>query len=258
MTGRTRGNFSSEDIDKIAAAVARTLQSKFDAIEQKIDDLTSSCVTKPELEKTKANVRVGRYLTDELEQYTRRENVRIHNMRDTGDVPLLDAVVTLFNDIINFVNPEDAEGNPIEASDTNPGDAAEDATVGNQISASDISICHRVGKPSAGSKPRQVIVRFVSRQTVFKLFKFKKNLKNMGGLKEGLYKDVFVTDDLTQLRLKLRSVLKDAEGISNVYSRDGTLHCTKDKKQYAVSSPDDLHAIGIDVDLEKLGLGALE
>ncbi|WAR01334.1 hypothetical protein MAR_007892 [Mya arenaria] len=109
------------------------------------------------------------------------------------------------------------------------------------------------GKTNGAGKPRQIIVRFVSRQSVHLVFRNKKNLALMEK-----YKNIFITDDLTQLRMKLKSVLKETVGVSRFHSRDGNLRCQKDGKQYTVATPDDLHVLGIEVDLKRLGLEALE
>ncbi|WAR08910.1 hypothetical protein MAR_018868 [Mya arenaria] len=41
-------------------------------------------------------------------------------------------------------------------------------------------------------------------------------------------------------------------GVSRIHSRDGNLHCQKDGKQYTIATPDDLHVLGIEVDLKRL------
>ena len=48
-----------------------------------------------------------------------------------------------------------------------------------QLKEDDIDVCHRVGAPNP-SKPRQVIVRFLRRQTKDRLFVQKKHLKPQG------------------------------------------------------------------------------
>ncbi|WAR17083.1 hypothetical protein MAR_031677, partial [Mya arenaria] len=76
---------------------------------------------------------------------------------------------------------------------------SEDGTPSPFLIESDISTCHRVGgKTNGAGKPRQIIVRFVSRQSVHLVFRNKKNLALMEK-----YKNIFITDDLTQLRMEL-------------------------------------------------------
>jgi hypothetical protein len=58
--------------------------------------------------------------------------------------------------------------------------------------------------------------------------------------------------------MKTKSVLKDTFGVSNVYSLDGVLFCTMGKQQFSVISPDDVHALGINIDLKELGQDSLE
>ena len=77
-------NKPRKEVEEIAQAVSDILHDKFEALEEKIDNLEgtlSNCISKQEFEKTKCIVRVQRYQMDNLEQYTRRENIHIHNFK---------------------------------------------------------------------------------------------------------------------------------------------------------------------------------
>lgn len=189
-------------------------------------------VDKQSFEKAKSNILTSKFDNDKLEQYTRRENIRIGNFATPDGDDLMASVLVLLNDIF------------LEESKDNPPC---------KLSAADISVVHRIGKkPADGSTDkRQIIVRFISRQHVMKVYQYKKNLKSMATYKD---KGVYITDDITQLRLKLKNFLKQQEGITKVYTIDGNIHCEKDQKHYVVSSPDDLFFLDIDVDLDVLGL----
>ena len=54
-----------------------------------------------------------------------------------------------------------------------------------------------------------------------------------------------MTDDFTQFRLKLKSVVKNIEGVSRVYTRDGSIHCDKGGSHHVISSPADLFNSGL-------------
>jgi len=45
------------------------------------------------------------------------------------------------------------------------------------------------------------------------------------------------------------TVVKDVHGTSNVYSKDGTIYCSKDNKHLMINNSDVLFALGVDVDL---------
>lgn len=215
--------------DKIAVSVAKLLipmMSK--SVKLAVDSVT---VNKPQFEKAKANIRLVKYETDKLEQYTRRENIRIHNLaHDPTKGTLTDTVLEMLNEMLchNFEN-----GTPPRLEDK------------------DISVCHYAGKKPQidDSKPRQILVRFVSRKSVYLVFKYKKNLGEMAK-----YKNIFISDDLTLLRMKLKGIVKSTPGVTKVHSVDGNIHCDKDNKHFVISTPDDLFDIGVDVDLEQLGL----
>lgn len=48
---------------------------------------------------------------------------------------------------------------------------------GVEMTTRDISACHRLGPARRGTRPRNIICRFVSRQLRYALFQNKKNLK---------------------------------------------------------------------------------
>ena len=68
--------------------------------------------------------------------------------------------------------------------------------------------------------------------------------------------NVYITDDLTQLRLKLKSMVKNIEGVTKVFTRDGNIHC--DGSHFVISSADDLCDLWVDeISYEELGLSNL-
>lgn len=93
-----------------------------------------------------------KYDIDRMEQYSRRETIRVAGMEEQGDETddMLRAKLVKIGD---------------------------DCEVKFQSEA--ISVCHRVGrkKEGAGAKPRDVLCRFVSRATKIAMMSNKKNLK---------------------------------------------------------------------------------
>lgn len=225
------------DNDKIAYNVAKILIPFLGKTVR--SSVESYSVQKPDFEKAKANIRVNKYETDRLEQYTRRENIRIHNLPVVDGKSLLSNVVDTLNDMFSY----GAEGDPPF-----------------RVEERDISTCHRINRKQeltgddddAGANRKQTIVRFVSRRVVANVYKYKKNLKEMVKYNSD---NVYITDDLTQQRLKLKAVVKDIDGVSKVFTKDGNIHCDKGGSHFIITSPDDLFNLGVDsINYEELGL----
>ena len=70
---------------------------------------------------------------DRLEQYSRRSNLRFHGIDETDNDDTTAKVMAIANDVMKVTPP---------------------------IGIGDIVTSHRLGKPSAGGRPRPVIVRF--------------------------------------------------------------------------------------------------
>ena len=187
-----------------------------------------------------ANLRVLSYENDKLQQYSRRENVRIFGLP-------IDATET----------PELTEKKAIDLLNK----------TGVTVTEKDISACHRLGKSSNGTRP--VIVRFVSRRKRTEVMRKKKVLRDKTD-------KVFLNDDLTPLRAKLLKVVKELPNTDKVWTIEGKIMCTKraapgtkraapgssqsaNPKPVVIESPDDLFQLGVDsIDWAKLGLQHLE
>jgi hypothetical protein len=242
-------NKPRKEVEEIAQAVSDILHDKFEALEEKIDNLEgtlSNCISKQEFEKTKCIVRVQRYQMDNLEQYTRRENIRIHGLKEGDDAMLVADVLQLLNCMLQRNGMSVVNGDSQSHTVT-----SNDSPRSIMLNESHLSACHRIGKKKSNGQARQVFVRFV-----YHVLQVLRSKKTLASLEE--YKHIFISDDLTQLRVRMKSVLKDTPGVSNVYSRDGVLFCTKEKRQFSVTSPDDFHALDIDINLKDLGLESLE
>ena len=174
----------------------------------------------PQSQKICSAVRVNLYKIDELEQYGRRENLRITGLLETEGENLKNKLIELGK------------------------------TLGVTIDIRDINVVHRVGR-SEPDKTRQTIVRFVSRDKKHELMMNKKKLKDCEG-----YGRVYLNDDLTQLRSRLLMTLKKSDLVQSCQVRDGSIRCKlRDGSFCIVRSPDDLFKVGFeDVDLDKLGL----
>ncbi|CAC5386724.1 unnamed protein product [Mytilus coruscus] len=123
------------------------------------------------------------------------------------------------------------------------------------IEKNDIVSCHRIGKEPTAGKPRSIIVRFFSRDLKYKIMSNKKVLK--GKLD---YKDIFINEDLTMLRLKMLNMVKKHDNVKSVFTRDGKINCfLRNGRKKIIENPDDLFEVGFDsVDYSALGLCDLE
>lgn len=70
-------------------------------------------------------------------------------------------------------------------------------------------------------------------------------------------KAVFITEDLTQLRVKMKDNVKSIEGVTNVFTTEGNIHCTKDNRHIVINSPDDLFNVVTQPDWNALNLDGL-
>lgn len=118
-----------------------------------------------------------------------------------------------------------------------------------EILNGDINVVHRSGP--RGIRPRQIICRFVSRDTKIELLKSKKKLRDSDD-----YKNVFMHEDLTPLRAKLLKVVKEQTNVKSVFTREGIIHCNLHNGSHIIiESPDDLFRLGFDgINYDELGL----
>jgi hypothetical protein len=174
--------------------------------------------------KIECALRVNAYKLDELEQYGRRENVRISGIKEEEGENLKQKIVDLARamDIV--------------------------------METRDINVTHRLGKPGISGTTRNIICRFVSRDTKFRFLTEKKKLKLLD-----THKQVYINEDLTPLRQKLFFKLRRSGKFESCYTRDGSIRCkSKDGNMCQVSSPDDLFKAGYnDIDYSELSLNYL-
>ena len=151
----------------------------------------------------KAAIRKNTYDLDKLQQYGRRENLWINGF------------------------PEEEGGN-LKAKILKIVQAT-----GVEILNGDINVAHR--SVPRGTRPRQIICCFVSRNTKKELLKSKKKLRDND------YKNVFMYGPLTPLRAMLLEVMKEHTNVKSAFTREGIIHCNLHNGLHAIiESPDDL------------------
>lgn len=222
-------------IESIAAAVGEVVRNAL-----KPANLRHS--ESEQVNKLRSHTLTLKYENDRLEQYTRRESVRIVGLKEERE--------------------EDTEQKVLELL----------RATGVSVDASDLAAVHRTGKRG---KQRHVLARFVSRRKKREVMMARKNLKD-----KAVAKDVSIFDDLTPLRNRLRQYLKNSGRFHRVWTKEGKIYCSKtappradddksdneaerdnDKQRQpterpmVVETPDDLFLVGFDsVDYVALGL----
>ncbi|KAL8605228.1 hypothetical protein ACOMHN_031169 [Nucella lapillus] len=176
------------------------------------------------------------YDNDRLQQYTRKESLRIHGVKIEA-------------------------GETAEQVETKALKVFTDAGV--EVAADDIAAVHRAGKEVKGTRP--ILVKFMSRRKRRLVMEKKKNLKGKTG-----YERVFVNDDLTPLRARLLGFVKRLDQVERAWTVDGRIFCVRKSppglapelrpKPVIIETPNDLFdKLGVDfIDYGALGLSHLE
>lgn len=125
---------------------------------------------------------------NELEQYTRRNSIRIHGMPERSWGRRRENTLELVSDFLY---------NKLELE-------------------TDIEVAHRVGvKGQNSNNPRSIIVKFVRRSDKLKVMLRRKGLKGSG---------VSISDDLTTRNVNLIKEVREYERIEAVWSWDGKVY----------------------------------
>ncbi|KAK7457979.1 hypothetical protein BaRGS_00039151, partial [Batillaria attramentaria] len=212
-------------VASVAMAVGEVLKSLLKQTRSANDGVSD--VTR----KLQQNVFLMRYENDRMEQYSRRETIRIVGVKEEEEEDVEKKVLEIFKE------------------------------TGAEVSPDDISVCHRIGK---GKRGRPILAKFVSRKKKKEVMRKKKALRE-----KDRYKNVYLNDDLTQLRARLLKMVKEASHIDKAWVVEGKILCTlkhppglppenRHEKTIVVESPDDLFDAGFkDIDFQKLGLSSL-
>ncbi|XP_071086617.1 uncharacterized protein [Haliotis cracherodii] len=134
--------------------------------------------------------------TDDLEQYSRRNSIRISGVEETRDENVEDVVM----DVLKDVHPS--------------------------INVSNIDRCHRVGKKNSGTK-RQIIVKFVSYWDRNKVMRNRKLLKHTK-------QSVYLNEDLSHYRSKLFKKTRDLKRQKKIHATwtyDGRIHVCEQQEE---------------------------
>ena len=215
-----------DTLDTLVPVLNKLIESAFDKVLTKIDEkLDPVKNVREELQVVQESLdqqrRLTKYDLDNLEQYTRRENIKISGLAEEEGEDLAEKVIKIASDI------------------------------GIRVTRQEISAVHRIGK-TMQRKPRAVICRFINRSIKDDLILNRKKLKDIPTYKG----TVFINEDLTTLRYKLMTYAKSVPNVDRINSRNGKLYCNlRDKNLVVIETADDLFKLGAtEVDYTKLGL----
>lgn len=148
------------------------------------------------------------YQHDRLEQYTRRDNIRIKGISYADNENTNDIVMKLASDI------------------------------GVELSKDDISTSHRLGVTRDNAKPSPIIVRFSKRDKKVELLKNKRNIR----------RGVYIEEDLTKLRRNIAYEVRKDSNTSRTWTIDGKICALVKEDGNEVKkvfeTPDDLYKLG--------------
>ena len=178
---------------------------------------------KQSIDKNTKNLRLLAFANEKLEQYTRRDNLRIFKFPACEDGELR----------VKFIEMA--------------------SILGVEIQASDISIIHHLP-----SRTPLKTVRFNKRHLRNRLLFAKKQPLNAN---ECPFKGVFIHEDLTTQRSKLVRFIKGNTNVERICTTEGKIqvYLKEDKgsgKRISIKNPDDLFRMGMDIaatDLTQFG-----
>ena len=223
-------------ISDIVTAIVTTLVPILTASIENATQKTTSAT----IEKMKANIQVNNFAQNSIEQYSRKDNIKVVGLPEADKEDTPDVVVQLFNEAI--IKKHEAMLKESEEKR----EAEHESTEGNPtpppppklISREDLSTAHRIPTKKAG--PRPIIAKFVRRETRDNVMKCR------GGLKGHPKGKIFLHDDLTRLNDKMLWALRTDDSIEVAYSTNCVIWAiTQDKKKVKVETPDDLITAGL-------------
>lgn len=176
-------------VEKITEKLEKSFKVRFDKQEEKIGMLEKDITTlKTEIEELKLE-------KDNMEQYNRRNNIRIFGVQEKNQENVLEVLQKLFTENLN-----------------------------SSVSTEDIEICHRVGT-KIEKKARPILVKFKENSTRNKIYYSKKALK---GTK------IVIREDLSKKRIGLVKTAVEEFGHKNVWTQNGRVYVFQNNRKHVI------------------------
>lgn len=204
LVNRICAKQASTIMDQIKPTINGAVMEVVQPIMDKMDDvLNKFAVVQSETLKQNSKIVSLERKYDQLEQYTRRNSLRIYGIPESTEEDTSKLVLQLFREKMKL-----------------------------DIILSHIDRSHRIGvKDNKKTKSRAIIVKFVSYQSKNLIFKNKKVLKGTG---------IVIKEDLTIVRHQLLDLAVKKFGFRNVWTSDGNIVVFYNNKKTIVRSQEDL------------------
>ena len=218
--------------NKLARIVKSTNQDLIDSVNSLVAEVRSLKASLAQRDATIAELRGEikklREDHDALEQYGRRNNLRISGIPEKENEDTTEAVMKIASEVMELDPP---------------------------LQPGDIEVSHRLPKPrnSKPGQPRQIIVRFRSKATRYRLISNRKNLREYNNENDC---KIYINDDLTSTRARLFSTVRSLQKkrlFDQVWTYNGNVK-VKDNTGHVVSigNLEDVKQCLPDVDLTQL------
>lgn len=149
------------------------------------------------------------HTVDSVETRSRRKMLLLHGVSETNQEDLADVVVKVVKQHLNMPN----------------------------FTARDIRRCHRMGRSSAGHKPRPIVIKFETTDIRDGLWFAKTKFKGSG---------ITVSEFLTKLRHEVFMAARQKFGVSQSWTREGVVFVIgRDGARNRISSLMDLHKVDV-------------
>lgn len=198
-------------VDKVTDGISKEVDKKLLLFENQLMDLGDRHKSKiinmeTELKNLRKENEELKRTIEQLDQNTRKCNLRIFNYPDTTKESTISSLVSFLNSKMNI-----------------------------DLKESDVQECHRIGKPNDKNR-RVIFLRLRELQTKHKIYQNKKLLKGTG---------LVVREDLSSTRRKLMEEAIKRTNIKSVWSQNGIIFVRKNKDFKPIFSVNDLDNLSL-------------
>lgn len=176
-----------------------TIHDKLSSMKEEYDYKISELKTETEIAKSEKNTLQKKF--DQMDQFSRRSNLRILNFEENPSEQIREEVIKLMNTKLAI-----------------------------NLTHKDIDICYRVGNKKEG-KARGVFIKLHDYMVKHKIYNKKRMLKGTG---------IIIREDLTGPRMELLGMAIEKYGMRNVWTDSGRIFINKDNKLHKIISKDEL------------------
>lgn len=188
----------TQEKEDIIKKISAQFDAKIDIIVSKYENEIKDLKT--ELEEHRKIIKKLEQKSDDAEQYSRRNIVRIFGIKEEHQENVQETVISTINRHLHL-----------------------------QISPDVIDNCHRTGEKTA-SKHRPIILKFIGYKQKQELLFKRKHLKGTG---------ITIQEDLTRERLKLLKLAKSAFGVKNAWTIRGNVIVNSDTGKRKIRTEED-------------------